>query len=274
VQRYLSLGAGVQSTTIAIMSARGDLPRVDRAIFADTGWEPAGVYEHLRRLTAYLDLAGIPVDVVSSGNIRVDMMTPGRFVGIPVYIKGKGQTRRQCTQEYKLRPVKDRVRELLGAKVTIQPDGRKKVGRLQWGVTCENWVGISVDEIERQRPSDVKYMQRVDPLLDIVQMTRADCVAYLEQHWPWPVAKSACIGCPFHDNASWREMRDRRPDEWADAVSFDRELRVTASKFEHREMLADGYLHYHRRPLDECNLEERAPGRPKQGCGPYDCRSE
>lgn len=45
--RVLSLGAGVQSSTLALMSARGDLPRLDYAVFADTGWEPARVYAWL-----------------------------------------------------------------------------------------------------------------------------------------------------------------------------------------------------------------------------------
>ena len=33
----ISLGAGVQSSAMAIMSAKGDFPPVDCAIFADTG---------------------------------------------------------------------------------------------------------------------------------------------------------------------------------------------------------------------------------------------
>ncbi len=46
--RVLSLGAGVQSTTLALMAAHGEIgPMPDCAIFADTGWEPAAVYEHL-----------------------------------------------------------------------------------------------------------------------------------------------------------------------------------------------------------------------------------
>lgn len=39
----LSLVAGVQSTTVALMSIEGALPRLDHAVFADTGWEPQGV---------------------------------------------------------------------------------------------------------------------------------------------------------------------------------------------------------------------------------------
>ena len=43
VFRSLSLGAGVQSTVLALMAERGDhgLSKPDVAIFADTGWEPA-----------------------------------------------------------------------------------------------------------------------------------------------------------------------------------------------------------------------------------------
>lgn len=49
--RVISLGAGVQSTTMALMAAAGEIgPMPDCAIFADTGWEPAAVYEHLARL--------------------------------------------------------------------------------------------------------------------------------------------------------------------------------------------------------------------------------
>ena len=44
---YLSLGAGVQSTVVAFMSARGELPPLTAAIFADTGWEPSAIYRHL-----------------------------------------------------------------------------------------------------------------------------------------------------------------------------------------------------------------------------------
>lgn len=46
--RALSLGAGLQSTTMALMAAHGENgPMPDYAIFADTGWEPTAVYDHL-----------------------------------------------------------------------------------------------------------------------------------------------------------------------------------------------------------------------------------
>lgn len=51
--RTLSLGAGVQSTTIYLLACEGVIPPFDAAIFADTGWEPRRVYEHLERLERY-----------------------------------------------------------------------------------------------------------------------------------------------------------------------------------------------------------------------------
>lgn len=41
--RLLSLGASVQSTTLALMAVEELLPRLDGAIFADPGWEPGRV---------------------------------------------------------------------------------------------------------------------------------------------------------------------------------------------------------------------------------------
>lgn len=49
--RALLLGAGVQSTTLALMAAHGEIgPMPDCAIFADTHWEPKAVYDHLNWL--------------------------------------------------------------------------------------------------------------------------------------------------------------------------------------------------------------------------------
>ncbi len=63
----LSLGADVQSTTLALMAARGDLspgfPQPMAAVFADTGWEPASIYRHLRWLIAAVG-STLPIRIV------------------------------------------------------------------------------------------------------------------------------------------------------------------------------------------------------------------
>jgi hypothetical protein len=64
VLTVLSLGAGVQSTTLALMAAQGEIqPLPDCAIFADTGWEPATVYRHF-------ELAARPGRIAVPGSRR------------------------------------------------------------------------------------------------------------------------------------------------------------------------------------------------------------
>lgn len=57
--RVLSLGAGVQSTTVLLMSLAGEIEPFDVAVFADTQAEPAEVYTHLEKLTAEAERQGL-----------------------------------------------------------------------------------------------------------------------------------------------------------------------------------------------------------------------
>ncbi len=212
--RILSLGAGVQSSTLLLMALAGELPRLDAAIFADTGWEPKAVYQHLYRLEHAAEAAGLAVHRVSAGNLRHDALDPThRFASLPLHVRrldgGRGLMRRQCTREYKITPIRRKVRALW------EQAGRPPV---------EQWMGISRDEAHRMRSSDVAYIALRYPLVELA-MTRSDCHRWLEAHgWPG-VPRSACIGCPFRSDERWRQLRDSDPEEWADAVAFDRDIR-------------------------------------------------
>jgi 3'-phosphoadenosine 5'-phosphosulfate sulfotransferase (PAPS reductase)/FAD synthetase len=84
--RLLSLGAGVQSSTVLLLACDGAIPRFDYAFFADTGWEPRAVYDNLDRLRTIAESKGIPVRTVSAGNIRTDALDPAhRFVSMPLH---------------------------------------------------------------------------------------------------------------------------------------------------------------------------------------------
>lgn len=324
--RILSLGAGVQSTTLLMLSAEGALPKLDAAIFSDTGWEPASVYEHLDRLEAEVARpAGIPIYRVNNGNLRDDVLNPNKMRSVPAYTKGPngelGMLGRKCTQQYKLRPILEQVRLLLGAKQgeelpcrhcdgegeRVAPwrakrgedvvaecsvcDGLgtiSRVGQPPKGVWAEQWIGFSTDEIERvSTKGDTRYSKSRHPLLEL-EMSRTQCDAYLKHHGWTSVAKSACIGCPFHGNAEWRRMRDTDPKSWADAVEFDREYRDGLG------MTGQRFLHISCEPLDrapidkvqrrefqqdtffdleyEAQLERAEKGDP-DGCSPWACRS-
>lgn len=256
--RVLSLGAGRQSTALAILAARGKLEPLDLAIFADTGWEPASVYAHLDRLEAeVLRPAGIELARVSVGNIREDALNPARrFASMPLYILNRdgtaGMGRRQCTSEYKLKPIRRELRRRLGAPVA--EDGT--VGRVPAGRYAEQWIGFSVDE--RGRALDAKstrYDVSRFPLLEL-GLSVDDCVAIVEAAGFHP-QKSACIGCPFHANAQWRRMRDTDPASWADAVEFDRAIRAGNARANAtgRELLEQAFLHRSRVALDAAPID-------------------
>lgn len=222
--QILSLGAGVQSTTMALMAAHGEItPMPDCAIFADTGWEPPAVYTHLEWLQRQLPF---PVHIVSAGNLRERVNRPGQFDPVPWYVES-GLGRRQCTKEYKLYPIRRKVRELLGGKT---PRGG-----------CDMWIGISTDEAARMKPSSVAYICNRWPLID-ARMSRWDCTLKLER-LKATAPRSACEGCPFHSDEEWRDQRDNRPDSWRDTVALSRQLALTGQ-----------YMHRSLKPLDEVDL--------------------
>lgn len=249
----LSLGAGVQSTTLALLAVEGVLPKPDVAIFADTGWEPAAVYAHLDRLAVQLAEAGIELHRVSNGNLRRDAVDPDhRYASIPYFVRNPdgtdGMGRRQCTSEYKLSPIRRKIRELLGAK----PPEFRSVAK---GRVCEQWVGFSTDEIgraNRQKDSDgVRYLTTRYPLLDL-GMSRKDCERWLGARG-WTTQKSAYIGCPFHGNRQWRALRDGNPVEWADAVEFDAAIRKGGSRG--LPLNGEAFLHRSRLPLAQATID-------------------
>ena len=48
--------------------------------------------------------------------------------------------------------------------------------------------------------------------------------------------KSACIGCPYKNDNSWREIK-KRPKEWADAVEIDDAIRNGRRQGNHSEIV-------------------------------------
>lgn len=248
--RVISLGAGVQSTTMALMAAAGEIgPMPDCAIFADTGWEPPAVYEHLARLKTMLPF---PVHTVSAGNIKDDVLAgysarAGRFAAIPWFTVNPdgshGMGRRQCTAHYKLEPIRRKMREMLGGKV------RKG--------DVEMWVGISTDEASRIKPSRVQYVVNRWPLIEI-DFSRHRCTERL-RGFDIVAPKSACECCPFHSAAMWREVKSR-PDAWRDVVAADAAIRDGGSS---RGLRGQQFMHRARVPIDEVDLstaEERGQG--------------
>ncbi|MEL6683505.1 MAG: hypothetical protein AAFQ09_12830 [Pseudomonadota bacterium] len=249
--RVLSLGAGVQSTTLALMAAHGEIgPMPDVAIFADTHWEPKAVYEHVDWLVSG-NVLPFPVHRVSALNLRKQVVdraaqADGRYISVPFFLDAGGMGRRQCTNEAKIVPIRKEIRRLLGL-----PKGAHATG-----YRVEQWIGISTDEMQRMKEARECWMTHRWPLIE-ARMSRGDCLAWLEKNgYPAP-PKSSCIGCPFHNDRFWRDMRRDDPASFDDAVQVDRALRAHGKT---KGMRSHEYMHRSCQPLDAVDFEARTTG--------------
>jgi hypothetical protein len=258
--RVLSLGAGVQSTCLALMAARGEIEAPDCAIFADTQSEPSAVYRHLEWLERQLPF---PVHHVTAGSLYAEMKaasvgTASAHARPPLFVLNAktgavGLTRRQCTQDYKIEPIVAKVRDLLGLK---KGQSIRHFLRLKPGVPTpalvEQWIGISTDEITRLKRSRLPYIHNRHILIE-ARMSRQSCLTWLEERQYAQPPKSACTFCPFHSNAMWRDIRDNDPAAWAQAIEVDEGLR---SALRAKGLRSEAFLHRSLRPLSAADIDE------------------
>lgn len=243
----LSLGAGVQSSTMALMAAHGEItPIPDAAIFADTGAEPKSVYTYLDFLEGVLPFPIIRVMEKEGivAKIREGEKT-GRGVFVPFFTesptgRGRGQLQRQCSWEYKIEPIIRQIRSMIGLK-----PGQ----RAPKGIQVTQYIGISTDEATRMKPSRHHYMVNRWPLIE-KKMSRADCLRWIERHGYARPGKSACTFCPYHDDALWRDMKLNDPASFAEAVEVDRIIRNGAGSKKNQRL----FVHSSMKPLDEVDF--------------------
>ncbi len=220
----ISLGGGVQSSVMALMAsggAFGQLP--DCAIFAATHWESPTIYTHLDWLSRNLSF---PLYIVDNGrSLREDAKALTNhsgnrgFIDLPLYLKGParagvrngqgdGMGRRQCTEHYKIRPVRRKIRELLGLS---------RGQRVPADTTVELWLGISTDEAIRMTTSRDRWIHNRYPLI-AVGMSRKDCLEWWEGRYDRPLERSSCIGCPYQSRQRWAETKRQWPKPFAEVV--------------------------------------------------------
>ena len=249
--KVLSLGAGTQSTVMALMAEEGwgGLEKPDIAIFADTQWEPPHVYEHLKWLEKQLSYEVVRV---TAGNIRENVLagvTPdgNHFLDMPVFLTNRDGTKsvaaRQCTNHYKITPIHQELRR----RLKLEP-GRRAPKNLQ----VEMWMGISMDESHRMKPSRDEWITNRFPLVDM-NLTRAQLYDWFaERHPGRELPRSACVGCPYHTNMEWKWLKENDPKSFRDAVFIDRAIReVPQIK---GTLRGEGYLHRERMELDSIDF--------------------
>lgn len=260
--KILNLGAGVQSTTVYLMANEAQLYGVellDFAIFADTGEEPVEVYEHLSWMKS---LGGIPIMIRSKGKLGDDLSrgsnsTGQRFASIPAFTvdlenkKATGMLRRQCSKEYKI--------EVIDRAIRRDIIGLKPKQRIPKDVLVTQYYGISLDEARRarsiqERAKAHKWLTVKFPLLKL-GMTRADCLTWLSDKVPHQVPKSACVFCPYHNDAEWLRIK-QSPQDWNRAVAIDEAMRIPGNVF-NRGLNQPMYLHRSCQPLTQIRFNPK-----------------
>jgi len=246
----ISLGAGVQSSTMALMAAHGEIgPMPTAAVFADTGHETEDTYAYLEGLRSKLPF---PIHVVKAmkdtlgeyalkPHIRKRDGAVYHKWGIPAFadVNGKkGIIGRKCTTDFKVIPLVRFTKALaksLGKPPVIQ------------------WIGISLDEAHRMKPSRDKGITMRWPLID-ARMSRWDCLRWLDRNGYEEAPRSACVFCPLHADGYWKRLKEKQPNEFEKAVAFEAEMHEAFKKEEvlrHKPYLHDSLI-----PLKDVDFKD------------------
>tara|TARA_Y100001951_G_C11244493_1_gene242529 strand:+ start:135 stop:911 length:777 start_codon:yes stop_codon:yes gene_type:complete len=242
--KIISLGMGVQSTALYLMSSLGYIEKANYAIYADLRSEKPttdNLVKYLLDWQKYND--GIEI-LIEDADIYTDVIngvnSDGKpFVTIPAFSESGGMVQRQCTGEYKIKTVKNKIRELHGLKYK------------QRMKPTELWLGISTDEIERAKVSQMYNVEYKYPLID-KQISRADCITFLEERSFHNVDKSSCVFCPYQQNKQFREIKEKYPEQWSKIVKVDKAIRDKSRKGKEDRL----YLHRSLKPINEVYLQE------------------
>ena len=229
--KVLSLGWGIQSFTLAAMVALGEFEPVDLAVHADTTHEASWTYDFAEKYTPWLREHGINVVTVQPDPKKLSAYDEFGGIFIPAYTGDKGMLHRQCTGTWKIAPM------------------RRYLQSIRNGKPVEMWLGITTDEAQRMKKSDVKYIVNRWPLIEM-DMSRNDCYAWLDRHGLDRPSRSACSFCPFHNTTEWRQIMASEPDRQA-AIEHDYAIRKIRPP-------GDLFIHPARIPIDEVDLRTDA----------------
>lgn len=289
--RVLSLGGGTQSCALALMSAAGELPRLDHVVFADTQGELPETYAYLWYLAGQLAEAGIPLHIVSAGSLETGLLgqrmaaqpSPPAHMVAPGEALGRLNGYR-CSYDFKRRVVAAHIKRLCGKRGAWKR------------ATVEQWMGFSTDEAYRAKEAiecrcghnrTVQRGKRTElihteaegckrcacakfdpwltnawPLLDL-GMRRNDTIAWFAANGHPTPPRSACWFCPNSRNVRWRDLRSNHPDLWERACAIDESIREVGDfRDRSKQTFKAGtrfYLHEQRVPLRLADLDADGP---------------
>lgn len=209
-----SYGGGTQSIAIAILVQQGRLPRPDRVVIADTGYEFRQTWEYTNEhIAPLLAEIGLEIEIAPHSLATVDLYSNKGDCLIPAYDATKTDSNGNhtklptfCSNEWKTRVVR---RYIGGAEGN--PGG------------VVMWLGMSIEEIGRVKKSGLDWCKNHWPLILDIPKTRNECRdLVLASGLPLPI-KSRCKICPHQLDPEWIEIQND-PAEWAQACQIDEQI--------------------------------------------------
>jgi len=278
VPQILSYGGGTQSAALALMSAAGELPRLEAVVFADTQGELPETYEYLEYVRPILARAKIPFIQTTAGNLEAALLSPvptSANATPPAYVTNPDGTigrinEYRCSYDFKRRMVTRAVKKLLG------PPGHWK------RMTVEQWMGFSADELQRcKQPNECRcahpmtdhiagkckrcvcasfdrWQRNVFPLVAMRFNRQRTIRWFAENGHPTP-PRSACWFCPVSSNERWRQLQNDHPDLWERACHIDETIRDGGgfNKRGKEPFRGQLFLHRSRVPLRSADLRDK-----------------
>jgi hypothetical protein len=228
----LSYGGGTQTIAMAVLIRQGRLPKPDIICIADTGREASETWEYKEKyVDPMLAEIGLSIHVIPHSTAAVDLYENNGKVLIPAFSEN-GMLQTFCSGRWKRDVVKHYLRNELHIK------------------ECTTWIGISLDEIGRLKPSGLKWQEFAWPLVFDIPMRRSQCKQLVIDYGLPPPPRSSCWMCPHRKDEEWIRLRDYSPDDFAKACQLDEEIRV-------RDKRGGLFLHDSHVPLAQVVFEDK-----------------
>jgi len=243
----LSFSGGKQSTGLLWMMLKGYIP-VDPdytlILNANPGMEDSRTMPHVDEMLYLACKAGFTAMTVEGPNLYEDIINlPGskktRLDNPPYWVDrpaidrfeyqlsfddwprpaldtNPGRLRHKCTWYYKIAPMDRALRVFLEEQCGIS----QKTTYIPHGCV-EKWIGFGINEVERIKPSQQKYIRFRYPLIE----KKVDIVRFFEEIGKPLPPRSVCNACFANGLNHYRDMCHNRHDDWSQAVTIDDAVR-------------------------------------------------
>lgn len=243
--RAISYGGGVQSTALLVLAAQREID-FPLAIFANVGDDsenPATIAYFHEFAVPYAAANGIELVTIQRKRRNGDpitlmgqLMSANRSIDIPVRMANGAPGNRNCTAEFKIKPVAKELK-------------RRGATKDDPAILA---LGISVDEYQRMRSeSGIAWERFAYPLIDR-RIDRAGCEAIITRAGLPVPPKSSCYFCPYFSLAQRRRQLNEAPD------LFERTAKLEDTLNERRAMLGKDQVYMTSRliPLREAIIDD------------------